>query len=172
MAEEDEEEFDEVKPPSKLPMILGMVAMLIAGGGGGFFAAKAMGGGDSSDDGAADGVEGELAEGEDALEEIPITRAIHNLGRVTVNLRGGGGGRVLRFEVQIEVGSDQLDLIAEKIPPLRDAVVTLASDYTYAELEGLDGKMRLRDELLGRLNATLGEEGEVDRLYFTEFVVQ
>jgi len=162
-------DMDDIKPPSKLPMIVGMVVMLVAGAGGGFFAAKAMGG--TPPEGAADAAS-DVATGSDAVAQAPVTRAIHNLGRFTVNLRGSGGGRVLRFEVQIEVGSDQLDAVAAQTPPLRDAIVTLASDYTYAELEGLDGKMRLRDELLGRLNATAVDGVSVDRLYFTEFVVQ
>ncbi|MCP4496703.1 MAG: flagellar basal body protein FliL, partial [Phycisphaeraceae bacterium] len=35
----------------------------------------------------------------------------------------------------------------------------------------LDGKTRLRDELLGRINTVLGTV-RVDRIYFTQFVVQ
>ena len=59
----------------------------------------------------------------------------------------------------------------EAAPLLRDSIITLASDYTYAELEGLEGKTRLRDELLGRLNSLL-DGARIERVYFTQFVVQ
>jgi len=37
-------------------------------------------------------------------------------------------------------------------------------------MEGIDGKMHFRDELLGRLNRML-DGPRVQRIYFTEFVV-
>jgi len=98
-------------------------------------------------------------------------RVMHSLGKFTVNLRGTGGGRVLRMEVQVEIDSGQQPLIEAKTPLLRDSVLTLASDYTFGDLEGLDGKMRFRDELLARLNSALSVSG-IRRIYFTEFVVQ
>jgi len=99
-------------------------------------------------------------------------RAVVVLGTFTVNLRGtGGGGRVLRMEIYVETDGASQDAVTENNAPLRDAVVTLVSDYSYAELEGLDGKTRLRDELLARMNALLGGN-RIKRLYFTEFVIQ
>ena len=97
---------------------------------------------------------------------------VQTLGQFTVNLRGTGGGRVLRMEVQVETSVDEGVVVEAKKAMMRDAVLTLASDYAYADVEGLDGKMRLRDELLGRLNVFLGKSATVRRIYFTEFVVQ
>jgi len=149
----------------KMLAIVGVVALLL-GGGGGYGAAIAMGGSP-----AAEG--DEVIEGE---EDQPVaskaTRQVHSLDKFTVNLRGTGGGRVLRLEVQVEVDEEDLPAVADRSPVLRDAVLTLASDYTYADLEGIDGKMRLRDELLARLNTSLEDDASVKRVYFTEFVVQ
>ena len=75
------------------------------------------------------------------------------------------------MEVQVEIDSDQEEMIKEQTPVLRDAVLTLASDYTFADLEGLDGKTRFRDELLTRLNGALSTP-TIKRIYFTKFVVQ
>jgi len=98
-------------------------------------------------------------------------RVIESLDRFTVNLRGTGGGRVLRMEIQVEVLASAAPIVQRRLPELRDGVLSLTSDYTYAEIEGLDGKMRLRDELMARLNAEL-DGPTIERMYFTEFVVQ
>ncbi|MEZ4235193.1 MAG: flagellar basal body-associated FliL family protein [Myxococcota bacterium] len=138
--------------------------------GGGHGEAPAEGG---HGEAAAEGGHGGGGEGEvHLLPKRGTTRSVVNLGTFTVNLRGSGGGRVLRTEVQVEVdGADQV-AVEDKKPVLRDAVITLASDFTFADLEGIDGKTHLRDELLGRLNSVTSQAPEVGRVYFTEFVVQ
>jgi flagellar FliL protein len=99
-------------------------------------------------------------------------RTVVSLGLFTVNLRGSGGGRVLRAEVQVEVDADEYLVVETRKPVLRDAIITLASDFSYTDLEGLDGKTHMRDELHGRLNAILSGHPKVEHVYFTEFVVQ
>lgn len=97
--------------------------------------------------------------------------AVTNLGTFTVNLRGSGGGRVVRMEVQLDSEGDDAKALSTKTPQLRDSVITAVSDYTWSELEGVDGKTRLRDELLARVNG-IAAPSEVNALYFTQFVVQ
>jgi flagellar basal body-associated protein FliL len=99
-------------------------------------------------------------------------RAVVTLGVFTVNLRGSGGGRILRSEVQVEVDARDESVVVEERPALRDAVITLGSDYTYADLEGIDGKTHLRDEINARVANLLEGRANVHRIYFTEFVVQ
>lgn len=159
-----EEEVETPKAPSRLPMIVGMVVAFAIGAGAGFGAATALAATPEEATAAAP------AEG-DAAPSEPVTRAVHSLGKFTINLRGNGGSRLLRVEVAVEVASTDLPVVEEGTALLRDAVITLASDYSFADIEGLDGKTRLRDELLTRVNALL-PEAHVDRVYFTEFVVQ
>ena len=104
-------------------------------------------------------------------EGTSAARTVAPLDPFIVNLRGSGGGRILRLEVQLEFDATDLDRITEGTPAMRDALLSLASDYSYGELEGIDGKMHFRDELLGRLNRVL-EGPRIHRIYFTEFVVQ
>lgn len=167
MAEEDDGEF-EAAPPSKLPIILAAVAAFIVGGGGGavYFSssepAAAQTDAGAIDDGAGEEMPGEMGGNE------PM---VFSLESFNVNLRGAGGGRVLRMEVQLEIRKKDEQHIQRAVPRLRDGVLTLASDYTFSDLEGLDGKTRLRDEMLGTLNKLL-DYGRIERVYFTEFVVQ
>jgi flagellar FliL protein len=94
-----------------------------------------------------------------------------SLGQFDINVHGTNGGRVLRMEISVEVTPVRKIAVEGQIPRLRDGVITLAGDYSYAELEGLDGKNNLRDELIGRLNALLSTPA-VQELHFTQFVVQ
>jgi len=97
--------------------------------------------------------------------------AVTNIGAFTVNLRGGAGGRVLRLEVQIETPSGQAAELTTHSAQLRDSIITAVSDYTWAEIEGAEGKTRLRDELVTRVNGVIAP-ASIGRLYFTQFVIQ
>jgi flagellar FliL protein len=167
MATEEEIEELDVSKKSKLPMILGVVSALLLGGAGGFGAATLTGSGDQVEASGEVAVDPESGEPMEPVDE----RSILDLGQFTVNLRGAGGGRVLRMEVQVEASASFEESILARKPELRDSVLSLASDYAYADLEGVDGKTRLRDEMLGRINGLLAPE-RVERIYFTAFVVQ
>lgn len=156
----------------KLIAIVGVVALLAAGAG--FGAATFLGGEEAAPAPDPD----PLADLEEPLEDEGGSKEPNSAARVvvplkpfTVNLRGGGGGRMLRLEVQVEVAEHNQEALEAKKPVLRDAVLTLVSDQTYADLEGLDGKTHLRDALLRRLNGVL-DDIRIQRIYFTDFVVQ
>jgi flagellar basal body-associated protein FliL len=142
---------------------IGLVAFLLGGGAG--FAAKMFLLPCQECEAVA-----EVTEDGEVVAERNV-RAVHPLNTFTVNLRGTGGGRVLRMEVQLEVDGGDLGMVEDQTPVLRDAVLMLASDYTYADLEGIDGKARFRDELMSRLNGALTNP-MIKRVYFTQFVVQ
>ncbi len=138
---------------SKKLIIAAAGVALLAGGGLGYFGSDMLGG----DEEAAEEVE-EVASG-----------VYYTLDSFNVNLRGGT--RVLRMEVQVEVPEEGLEGMDGHKPRLRDSVIMAASDYTYNELEGTSGKVRLRDELLARLRAVSGDV-EISDVLFTQFVVQ
>ncbi len=190
-----EDEF-ETPPPSKLKAMLPYIGVLVVGLGGGFGVSLAMpaGGAEDEETEEAAPAHGEEAEapaaghGEEAKAEAqeagghgatpPVVIAgavghaawITNLGTFTVNLRGSGGGRVLRMEVQLDAPEGDAAALEQLTPKMRDAVFTAVSDYTWAELEGADGKIRLKDELLTRLNG-IADPVVVRSIYLTQFVV-
>ena len=184
------EENDDPLPPKKsrttsILLSIGLLILGVAGGYGGFalLGSSAAAGEGEKAEGEEKPAEGnEAAHGEGAkkgeehgdgevVETNKATSSVVNLGVFTVNLRGSGGGRVLRMEVQLDTGENTSLAMSERAPQLRDTVITAVSDYTWAELEGVDGKTRLRDELLERLNGAAAPL-IVNRLYFTQFVVQ
>ena len=104
-------------------------------------------------------------------EEADAGLALHDVGRLEVNLKDAHAGRVLEMHVQIEVPATEQPAAERATPALRDAVLLAVSDYTYDDLEGVDGKARLKDELLARFHA-LTEQVTIERLYLTQFVVR
>ncbi len=178
-----------------ISVILPVIAVLLGLGGGfagAWFLGFGGGGTEAADEDAAPAVEEGAAEeaaaapeggeaaaggahgaaapaaGGKAVAEGP---SVVNLGTFTVNLRGSGGGRVLRLEVQVEAAGKVADALNARMAQVRDAVITAASDYTWSEIEGTDGKTRLRDELLARVNGAVAPN-TVMHIYFTQFVVQ
>ncbi len=151
---------------SKLPLVLGIVGVFIIGGGIGWAVSMLM----APADPAADEASATKGEGKDQ-GSVMVETAMTNLGNFTVNLRSSAGGRVLQMEIQVESEVKSAEKIESRMPQLRDSVILLASDYSYDELEGIDGKFRLKDDIHARVNAVL-EPIQVQRVYFTEFVVQ
>lgn len=97
---------------------------------------------------------------------------IWSMDSLIVNLMGDGGERYLKAVIQIEVsGQDcvsELDLLKPKVT---DSILGLLSSKSYKEIADFEGKQRLRDEIAIRLNGYL-TEGQVIRVYFTEFLIQ
>jgi flagellar basal body-associated protein FliL len=186
----------ETPPPSRMKAMLPLVGMLIVGLGAGFGGSLAFGGkGEAAEpEEAAAAEEGEAAEPAEGQGEAPAPKegghgevaaepaasgashgagggsSITSLGRFTVNLRGSGGGRILQMEVALEAGPEAGDRLETLTPRLRDSINTAVSDYTWTELEGTDGKTRLKDELLSRINGVT-DPVVVNAVYLTSFVV-
>jgi flagellar FliL protein len=171
-------EIDAPTAPSKLPLIIAAVGALLVGVGAGFGVSLVLPGdllsGGATDDKAAAEVEKPLtikgADGKEIVIDKPSAITMVDLGRFTVNLRGGGGGRTLRMQVQVQTRARFHHELTDQMPALRDSVLSLASDYTYHDLEGLDGKQRLRDDLQAATGRVVGTE-KLERLFFTEFIV-
>ncbi|MFP4083512.1 MAG: flagellar basal body-associated protein FliL [Desulfonatronovibrio sp.] len=89
-----------------------------------------------------------------------------------VNLADPLGRRYLRTTLQVEVvdGSAASD-IERFMPRVRDSIILLLSSKSYTELDSMDKKVQLRNEIVERLNQFIGQ-GKVVHVYFSEFVVQ
>ena len=156
----------EVGGGGKKAMIIGLVALLL-GAGGGVGAMKFMGDEPTPSAENAEGAGEGLA---DSLVNESTTDVVE-LGKFTVNLRDSAGGRLLQMEISVEASLEGVELVQKREAQVRDAILMLTSDYTYVELEGMDGKMRLRDEIQRRIDAVI-EPKRIARVYFTNFVVQ
>jgi len=102
----------------------------------------------------------------------PLAFTTYNLGLFSVNLQGAGS-HVLRMEINLKVDAalEEAGIMDERKDELRHHIITMATDYAYEDLDGLDGKNRLADELLTRLNRLMGND-RIDAIYFAQFMVQ
>lgn len=112
-------------------------------------------------EGADDSVE--LEEGEEALGAIfPFDAFLVNLS----------GGQYIRLQVQAEFeGPEVPKKMYARMVPIRDAIITLLTQQTAAELQDIKGKEKLKKSIRDLINERLRRE-DVRRIYFTQFVIQ
>jgi flagellar FliL protein len=96
---------------------------------------------------------------------------MYQLDPFIVNLFDERGVRYLKVRLDIELWDITEEEMAKKDPKVRDSLIVLLSSKKYEEIGSLEGKARLREEILFRLNRILGE-GKAKEVYFTDFVVQ
>lgn len=87
-----------------------------------------------------------------------------------------GASRFLQLSVQAMARSqDAIDEIRNHAPALRNSFLFLISNWTYEDIASLEGKEKLRAEMLEEARAILQAntgEPSVEELYFTSLVVQ
>ncbi len=89
-----------------------------------------------------------------------------------INILDDEGTRYLKAAITLETDNDPVaEEIIQRMPQIRDAILLLVGNKTFSELADLQGKLQLRSELRERLNKLLSG-GRVQKIYFTEFVVQ
>lgn len=170
MAEQAKAQDDPPKDNKKLFIIIGIAVAVLAIGGAFLFL---RGGSDekkSAHEGAkveakAEGGHGEAKEGEAAGGSYPLEPFI-------VNIYDGQELRYLKLKVEFELANPQAkpDLDA-KVAPLRDAILILLTTKTMQEIQDLQGKNQLREQILGAVSKII-PPGKVTKVYFTDFVVQ
>jgi flagellar FliL protein len=63
--------------------------------------------------------------------------------------------------------------MAPKETHMRDVIIRILSSKTVQEMLTMEGKERLKDELVEGLNEVLGmEDPPISSVFFTEFIVQ
>jgi len=105
-----------------------------------------------------------------ALPEIGV---IVSLQEVIATLPSPGPSpRYLRLTPNLEVADQATaDMVAARLPQLRDIVIMTASQKSADELISPEGKKGLRDELLRRLAEKLPAE-KLRSIYFSDLVIQ
>lgn len=153
------------KKKSKLPIILGLSLALILGGGG-FYAVYS---------GMILSPEGENIHAENASEEemekLPLpAMAFIPLQPLVINLTSSSGTRYLKFNAQLEVEPDSVTEVTELLPRVVDVLNGYLRAVSIEELERPSALIRLRAQMLRRVQIVTGE-GRVRDLLVMEFVV-
>lgn len=110
----------------------------------------------------------------DANKKKDEAKIVFPLESFIVNLadREGIGKRYLKITLALEVfDEEEKRMVARYTAELRDTILLLLSSQSFSEISTMEGKLELKQALLSRINHALGGR-IVQRLYFTEFVVQ
>lgn len=177
MAERNKEDQDneleedagqsEPKGSSKKWIIIGIVVLVLGGGGYAawdFLLAERLLGKDNP----------QTAETEQSMQEAEDKEfgAIYEMDPFIVNLIGHEGKRYLKTTIELEVDNDDIkNHLAQRKPQLRDAILLILTSKSFEDILRPEGKLRLKNELISRINQSLPDAG-IRSLYFTEFVVQ
>lgn len=95
-----------------------------------------------------------------------------SLQNFVVNLSDTGGKRYLKTKIELEFTQQTLkEELTARLPQLRDLALFLLSSKTFDQVQDIDGKIDLKNELIFRINQVL-TNGKIKNLYFTEFVIQ
>ena len=172
MADEEKEPAEGAgskKGKSKLILII-VIALVVALGGGFAVWKFVLSSDDANGEVQAEGQEGKTV-GDAGKPEEPFEWIMTLLDPFIVNLFDGEGVRYLKVKIEIQIKDIHQEDIKKMIPQVRNSLIILLSSKKYTEIGSIEGKVRLRQEILYRLHRILGE-GKVKDVYFTDFVVQ
>ncbi|MEJ5377216.1 MAG: flagellar basal body-associated FliL family protein [bacterium] len=135
-------------------IILGVVVLL---GAGGFFGWSHLKGGSSSAEKAPP----------------PAPPAVVSVKPFVVNLMGTADApRYLKLEFDLELRSgSQVKELETRMSELRDAIIVLLGSKRYEDLASIEGKDRLKEEIISRVNSRL-QSATASRVFFKEFIIQ
>jgi flagellar FliL protein len=89
-----------------------------------------------------------------------------------VNIYDGQELRYLKVKVELEMAGVGVKTELEtRLAPIRDAILVLMSTKTLQDIQDLQGKNQLKDEILASINKII-PPGKIAKIYFTDFVVQ
>ncbi len=103
----------------------------------------------------------------------PLSYETVELGERVVNLADAGGGRYLRVRMVLEFKKNEklAGEIKEKNAQIMDAVLKVLRSKTVDEVMPLDREEKVKAELMSAVNGKL-KNGKVERIYFTDFLIQ
>lgn len=168
MSETTVEKTDLPEKRSWLPLVLG-VALALGAGAGGFLAMR----GGMLPVGALAGVSGEGPVAADGGKDAPrplIDAGYVPLDPLIISMPPASGHRHLRFAAQLEVPPDQVAAVTALTPRIVDVLNGYLRAVEIADLEDPTALMRLRAQMLRRVQVVTGPE-RVRDLLVMEFVL-
>jgi flagellar FliL protein len=89
-----------------------------------------------------------------------------------VNIYDGQELRYLKVKVELEMSGVGVKAELDgRLAPIRDAILVLLSTKTLRDIQDIQGKNQMKDEILASINKII-PPGKIAKIYFTDFVVQ
>jgi len=166
--EKKKEEPEKGGGKKKLIIIIAAVVLLLAGGGAGYYFLVMK------------PHKEELKKAEESkaaalVKPIPEEAKIGPMVEIkefVVNIIGEDTTHYVKASLSLELDKDStLDEVNKRMPQIRDAILLLISNKTFAELQDIQGKNQVKAELKSKINSFL-KTGSISNIYLTDFVVQ
>ncbi len=156
------------KGSSKLLLIIiVLLVLIIAGGAGAFFLLYSA----PSDEEIAKEIQKDETPAVTTSDEPQIGITVE-LKPFIVNLADPKASHFLKATITLEVKDDKAkDLTDKMLPKIRNDILLLLSSQTLEDVISIEGKVRLRDEIMARVSRIIGR-GRLKNVYFSQFVVQ
>lgn len=101
-----------------------------------------------------------------------VIRSVYSLDTFIVNLADKGGRRFLRVTMDLELKDESLaGEIDKRLSQIRDSILMIIPTKRFEDINSVEGKIALSDEIMTKLNFFLKEES-ITNIYFVEFVIQ
>ena len=151
-------------------VLFGVLPLLLIGGGAGVFFSGLLGGGD--EEVAAEGEDAAAATEAEAAEP-PRDVVFYDLPEMLVNLNSEGRqSSFLKIQISLELGAAEAVPEVEKVlPRIVDNFQVYLRELRPNELSGTKGVVRLKEELLVRVNKAV-DPVKVYDILFKEILVQ
>ncbi|MDR0549697.1 MAG: flagellar basal body-associated FliL family protein [Deltaproteobacteria bacterium] len=112
------------------------------------------------------------AGGEGAAAPVEAGPVTVELKPFTTNLNEPSGRRYLNVTVALEVDNQEaVDEVNKKMSDIQDSVLILLSSQSVEDISSIDGKERLRSQILNRINGFM-TKNKVKKVKYLSFVIQ
>jgi flagellar FliL protein len=157
-------------PPKDMKKLMGFAFMglnlLVLGAGAYLVFASTIGIEDKKTSNAQ--AERELASFEQSLRGEPV---LYTMAPFNTNLEGLPR-RLVRLELSLEMMDEEgYEEVIGIVPQARDSIMRILNSKTFSDVETVQGKLHLKNQIVADLNTTL-KKGVVKNVYFSELVVQ
>lgn len=167
--EKKKEEPEQGGGKKKLIIIIAAVVLLLVGGGAGYYFLVMK---PHKEEALKKAEESKAAA---LVKPIPDEAKIGPMVEIkefVVNIIGEDTTHYVKASLSLELDKDTtLDEVNKRMPQIRDAILLLISNKTFAELQDIQGKNQVKAELKSKINSFL-RTGSVNNIYLTDFVVQ
>ncbi len=172
MAKEEKKEVKgkkEKKGGSKfLIIIIALLILVIIGGAGAFYFLYSA----PSDEEVAKEIKKDETPQEIVAPSPDSIGVVVDLKPFLVNLADPNARHFLKATISLSVKDDEAKSLVEKfLPKIRNDVLLLLSSKTLEDVITIEGKVRLKDEIMSRVSRIIGP-GRLKDVYFSQFVVQ
>lgn len=167
--EKKKEEPEKGSGKKKLIIIIAAVVLLLAGGGAGYYFLVMK---PHKEEALKKAEESKAAALVKPIPEEAKIGPMVEIKEFVVNIIGEDTTHYVKASLSLELDKDSTqEEVNKRMPQIRDAILLLISNKTFAELQDIQGKNQVKAELKSKINSFL-KTGSVNNIYLTDFVVQ